>query len=229
MEGYKENSIEAISKVTESFAPMVEFDVQIFKKSLISFHDEHGQRLLEIPSNLDAFSERELFLDYSVPRLNQIFQEVPEELAFNIEFKCPMGKEGEFVDLFVPIYKSLAKNRRVLVSSFNPIVLFELKQALPEIPRALLVTWQADPHNSPLLKSMALLALSSPHLIHFDHNYLDEELIQLFKEKNLKVAAWVVNKEFQMKKLLRTGVDSIITDRIDLLKSSSFRNFSNEL
>ena len=48
---------------------------------------------------------------------------------------------------------------------------------------------------------------------------LDKRNINYLKSNNQKVIAWTINKEDEMKTLIKMGVDGIMTDNLTLLKS----------
>ena len=51
---------------------------------------------------------------------------------------------------------------------------------------------------------------------------LDKRNINYLKSNNQKVIAWTINKEDEMKTLIKMGVDGIMTDNLSLLKKCSY-------
>ncbi|MGL5267998.1 MAG: glycerophosphodiester phosphodiesterase family protein, partial [Plesiomonas shigelloides] len=97
-----------------------------------------------------------------------------------------------------------------LLSSFSVEALAAAKLAAPELPRGLLL--EAWDENWPALTS-ELECLS----LHIDHHALTEARVKQLKDAGLYVMVYTVNQPQRAKELLEWGVDSICTDRIDLI------------
>ncbi len=52
---------------------------------------------------------------------------------------------------------------------------------------------------------------------------LDKRNINYLKSNNQKVIAWTINKEDEMKTLIKMGVDGIMTDNLSSFKKCSYR------
>ena len=86
------------------------------------------------------------------------------------------------------------------------------KTLCPDIKTGLL-------YGAPMLAMGHYLARSSADNIHPRYSVLqfDPELMDLFRDRGLKVNTWTVNQEADMRDMLDLGVDCIITNYPDLL------------
>lgn len=131
------------------------------------------------------------------------------QMRVNIEIKPSPGREartGKKVALEVAqLFRGLP-----LLSSFSEEALEAARDAVPEIPRGLLVKnvppdWQ---ERAERLKCES---------IHVAHTSLDADLVRGFKAAGLFVMAYTVNDLERARTLAAWGVDAICTDRIDTI------------
>lgn len=206
--GQPQNSIGSVLAAAGKDYEMVELDLRLTKdKKIVLFHD---QEVLETDQvyKISDITLADLQNLIPVTTLDQLLQDSPEKLLFNLEIKnetrTQFGLEECLISFFrkQPIFKN-----RILCSSFNPFSLAWLNQLAPEIPRALLVTQEQE--YSVFLKEMTFLPLVKPHFIHVRWEDLDH-----YKEiSTLRKSIWTLNDSGSAK-LLRSKVASIITDEI---------------
>jgi glycerophosphoryl diester phosphodiesterase len=97
-----------------------------------------------------------------------------------------------------------------LLSSFSFDALAAARDAAPALPRGLLfggvpADWRAQ--------TAALECVS----LHADHRKLDARLVEQIKAEGRFILAYTVNDPARARELAQWGVDTICTDRIDLI------------
>ena len=97
-----------------------------------------------------------------------------------------------------------------LLSSFEIDALEAAQQAVPELPRGLLLDeWRDDWRE--------LTARLGCVSIHLNHKLLDKVRVMQLKDAGLRILVYTVNKPQRAAELLRWGVDCICTDAIDVI------------
>lgn len=139
-------------------------------------------------------------------------------ILYNIEIKSTPDDESkgyqpavpEFCDLVVSnIKKSKISNLRVVIQSFDPRVLEYIHKIYPEYDLAFL-TYQNNVETN--LKMLSFIPkIYSPYFV-----LMTDQEIAYCLQKNMKVIPWTVNKKDDMIRLLRMGVDGLITDYPDI-------------
>jgi glycerophosphoryl diester phosphodiesterase len=138
-----------------------------------------------------------------------------KKISYNIEIKSlPEGddfyhpKPTEFVKLVMDLLQKETDMDRVNLQSFDFRILKELHQSYPDATLAALVY---DTDLDSILTELGFVPeIYSPH-----SPLVDQNLVSKAHAKGMKVIPWTVNEPEQMKKLLKLGVDGLITDYPD--------------
>jgi len=145
----------------------------------------------------------------SIPRLNDLINKLPKQTIFNIEIKSSSLFDLKSLPIILNIISKEKINKRVIISSFNPLILLLIKISDNNIPTGYL--WSN--FNVPLVLSKPWwINLVHPDLIHLDSHLINKKLILYYKKKGLKINAWTVNNLPLKNWLLENGVDGIISD-----------------
>jgi glycerophosphoryl diester phosphodiesterase len=134
-------------------------------------------------------------------------------IALNIEIKpCP-GREAETGAMVAAEAARWWAGAELppLLSSFSAEALSAARESAPQLPRAWLVErvpadWQAR------LRELGCIAL------HCDYQGLDAALTASIKRAGFQLLCYTVNLPADAERLLAWGVDSVCTDRLDLLR-----------
>jgi glycerophosphoryl diester phosphodiesterase len=138
---------------------------------------------------------------------------------YNIEAKC----KPEWDDSLTPppnvfaeilaeeIFKAGVQGQ-VTVQSFDPRFLKEFRKIAPKIPISLLV--EDDKSLSEHLSTLNFV----PEIYSPDYRLVTPELVQECHKKGIKIIPWTVNSVREANKLIRMGVDGIISDYPDMLQ-----------
>lgn len=221
-----ENTLAAIDIGAEYGHKMIEFDAKLSADGQIFLlHDDNLERTTngwgvagDLPweklVNLDAggwFGRA--FRDEPLPLLSQVADRCREfGLAANIEIKPTTGVERETGRVVALAAKTLWATHPVppLLSSFSVESLAAAQEAVPELPRGLLLeTWDEE--------WLALTTRLGCVSLHIDHNELTAERVADIKAAGLRILVYTVNNPKRARLLLDWGVDCICTDKIDVI------------
>ncbi|WP_414695226.1 glycerophosphodiester phosphodiesterase [Paraburkholderia sp.] len=208
---------------------MVEFDVKLSADNVtFLLHDDtvnrtsngHGaaarMRYAEL-ATLDAGSWRDArFAGEPMPTLAQVAACCRElGLAANVEIKPCAGRDletGRMVGAETArLWEQQAQaGMAPLLSSFSYAALEAARESAPQLPRGLLfervpADWREQ--------TAALECVS----LHASHRHLDEALVERIKSAGLFILAYTVNDLDRARQLVSWGVDTVCTDRIDLI------------
>jgi glycerophosphoryl diester phosphodiesterase len=146
------------------------------------------------------------------PALEQVFElaRAYPRVEFNIETKI-FAKEpeltpppGEFARLVVDIVRKYGLERRVIVQSFDPRTLREVRKIAPNIRLAVL---SEDGVGYIELAQELGAEIVSPR-----YTKLKKEDVERAHALKMQVVPWTANDEASWKTLVEMGVDAIITD-----------------
>ena len=137
-----------------------------------------------------------------LPKLVDVFKKLDSNIKVNIEVKSSNAWDFRTARALSKILKYLP-NKRIIVSSFNPFVIFYFKLFHRHIITGF------------LYQNLAYLSFVNwihPSYIHPRADLLNDELIRYAKEKNLGVNVWTVNNKHAIDWCRDKKVDGIITD-----------------
>jgi glycerophosphoryl diester phosphodiesterase len=132
----------------------------------------------------------------------------------NIEIKDASGTAADMliVKQVVALVEELELQDQVLISSFNHDYLRQVKALQPGLATGVLTSKSVrDP--------VALLGELNAQAFHPSLKSLKPGQVQLLRQAGYAVNVWTVNSEKDMRKAIALGVDGIITDFPQLLKT----------
>ena len=107
--------------------------------------------------------------------------------------------------------------KSTIISSFIHNELLNIKKLQPHIKLGALLSERiSDPRD--LKKAFKRVIKKNIFAIHPHFAVVDKELIDIAHNNNLKVNVWTVNERSDMERLIKLGVDGLITDDIPLAK-----------
>ncbi len=207
---HPENSLEGFAYARSRGLDGVELDVhRTLDGQLVVHHDEH------LADGRVIAALRKAELPPMLPGLVDVLAWAKSSGAFlNIEIKDEKttsdGREIETTRLI----KDFDLAKQVIVSSFNPLSLWRVKRAEPELQTALLfapdlpTAWLRGGWSAPFLTVSAL----HPH-----HSQVSPQMIQMAHRLGWKVNVWTVNELPLAQSLLNMGVDGLIGDDPEVL------------
>ena len=202
---------------------MIEFDAKLSAdRQVFLLHDDSldrttngqgiaGQQNWQVLSGLDAgswFSPE--FRAEPLATLEEVAERCRKyRMMANIEIKPTTGEESTTGKEVALAAQRLWQGQIApLLSSFSVEALAAAQEAVPELPRGLLLdSWRDD--WQVLTNRLGCVA------IHLNHLLLDAERIRQLKAAGLRILVYTVNQPERARELLGLGVDMICTDRID--------------
>lgn len=159
------------------------------------------------------------FKGEKIPLLTDFLDLVKDVEIINIEIKTPYNKDYAVVDETLRISREKGLLPRVLISSFDPVVLRRAKDVAPDVRTALLYDFTKKAYwevRSNLLAFAAGLGCSA---LHPYKHMITEDKIAKAHALGMKVNCWTVNERSIAAKLQAAGADGLITDVPDEMAS----------
>lgn len=221
-----ENTLPAFERALALGADGIELDVQQTRDgALVVIHDETLERTTNGKGYVRSYTLAELkqldagawlapeWAGTRIPTVDEVFDTLPTTAVVNLELKGVSWKSAGLEAATLALIRRRALWDRVIVSSFNPVALWRLRHAAPQLrlgllfapamPLPLARAWAR--HLLPLAALHPMAAMVTPRLIAASH------------DAGLDVNVWTVNEPAQMRTLIDQGVDGIITDVSDAL------------
>jgi glycerophosphoryl diester phosphodiesterase len=206
----RENTLAAFEQARQQGALAIELDVRMCAEGdAVVFHDRTMSRTADARDArpLDRVPLAEL-RSLGVPTLEEALSWARSRaMAVNVEMK------HDVVDITKLVGRTLRGVREVggdvLISSFDPRVLFLTALSAPSLPRALLVR-----RRQPLWARALQRAARPPlfHWLHLERTQVHASALTRHLRRGLRVGVWTVNDPLEAVELVRLGVASIITD-----------------
>lgn len=221
---YPENTILAFKQAIQHGATGLELDVHKTKDGkLVVIHDEDVQRTFLSKGEVKDLNWDELkqlkncrlpfrdLIECQIPLLEDVLKLVEEhQVMLNIELKTDIyAYEGIEQDV-IELIKQYDLKNRIIISSFNAQSLKICKNIDPTIKRGFLYYKEI----SDVIEYAKALEVDA---IHPHVSLVSEELIKQAHKNHLFVNVYTVNSSYEMRKLIKAGVDGIFTDCPQLL------------
>ena len=221
-----ENTIAAFRLAAELGADAVELDAKLTADGQIIVHHDrtldrttNGTGLIQARTlaelrHLDAGSHfNSSYSGERIPTLNEVFRAVADRLLINIELSNYASPFDRLPEAVVKLIREFSLEKRVLLSSFNPVGLMKARKLAPEIQLGLLVV-DKEPRWL-----RAFFNMIAPHeAIHPSIALVSEEMIEDQHRQGCWVNVWTVNELEDIKRLVHLSVEGVITDVPDLAR-----------
>jgi glycerophosphoryl diester phosphodiesterase len=219
-----ENTLAAFRLAHSQGADMIELDVQPTADGrLVIFHDDTTERWDGQPRPVRGLNLAELQqVDIGgerAPTLEETLAFARETgIALNIELKGT-GMSAQCAELV----RAFGVVEQVIVSSFWPAALSELRTVAPEIQRGYLMgtrSYRPDIRARELWPFFALRSIDAAAW----HPYWDlpllDQVIPLVRRSGFAVNVWTVDDPAVMLRLAAAGASGIITNKPDLARAT---------
>lgn len=132
--------------------------------------------------------------------------------ALNLEIKPSLGRERETGEVVARKAARLWAGSALppLLSSFAAAALEGARSGAPQLPRALLLDALADAWFERALAQGCVAVVAH-------HTLVDHAMIERLHAVGLRVLAYTVNGEAVARRLMKFGIDGLITDAVDRL------------
>jgi len=202
-----ENSIAAFRAARESGVEWIEFDVQ---QSLNGFpviiHDETLDRMTTVTGRVDRARSDQIRQMHFVDSTDRVpvLAAGPNPLAglgarFLVEIKPPDAPQ------LVSRTAAAMRSAHVdwIIQAFDRANLQHALRAAPGVEQALLIDRSID--------LLAALKEGWP-AVHVAHSLVDDVVVGMLRKRGIKVGVWTVNERADLCRMIKLGVDRIITD-----------------
>ena len=139
-----------------------------------------------------------------IPRLEKAVKQIPNNIRINIEIKFSSPFDFSTISILRKEIISNKIKQPVLISSFNPFIVFYARWFIPNIKTGYLV------ETPDMIK---WIHLAHPDCLHPRADLLNENLIKMCRLKNVSINTWIVNSAPAINYCKKIGVDGIISDR----------------
>ena len=221
-ESAPENSFLAFKNAVDIGYKYLETDVHLTKDGyLIAFHDNTLDRVTDKNGlikdlTLTEIKKAKINGKEEIPLLLDLLDSFPN-CFFNIDCKV-----DETVQPLVDLIRDRSLIDRVCIGSFSQKRINYIRKSLGRDAKT-----SMGPTEVILSKFLSFTSLNynfkssytSIPIERYGIKLLDKRNINYLKSNNQKVIAWTINKEDEMKTLIKMGVDGIMTDNLALLKS----------
>ncbi|WUX71820.1 glycerophosphodiester phosphodiesterase [Streptomyces sp. NBC_01429] len=209
----RENTLASVRSARERGADAVEIDVRLTRDGVpVLLHDASLERLWGRDRRLAELTHaevRELTGD-GVPTLREALAPVdgPTGSAGRLMIDLP-GASAESVRTVIGTVRECGAAERVYYCA-GPDTMLAVRAADPAAEIAMTWTTLAPPRP-------ALLAAVRPRWLNYRFGLVSRELADSNHRDGLLVSAWTVDTRRSMRRLIARGVDSITTNRIEVL------------
>lgn len=212
-----ENTAAAFDLAMSEGADGIELDVRLDRDGdVVVIHDADLARVTggRDSRRVEDVGRRELdSIDVGggerVPRLEDVLDWARRYAArVNVELKRDVSRRPSFVWKVVRLIQRAPRaGERIVVSSFDPLLVAAAARLLPSVPAGWLVAQRRRvPGRSPLEKLVGAKAVH-PHF-----SLVTGDSIAPWQKDGLLVNVWTVNDVDEARRLASLGVDAIITD-----------------
>jgi glycerophosphoryl diester phosphodiesterase len=217
-----ENTKAAFLKSIELGLDMVELDIQLTKdNNLIVFHDYDLKRIAGLDEKIGNMTLIELkeidigswfsdeFSDERILTLKEVINLLKDKMKINIEIKINQQKSEIIMAKLLDILKEEEYEEGVIISSFDHRILKLIKRKNYSLRTAVLIG--ALPVNP-----IRLIQEAEADGIHPHYLTVNRALVEEVKDYGYFINTWTVNSKEEVDRLVKLGVDGIMSDYPEL-------------
>ena len=220
-----ENTLAAFGAAIQAGAEGFELDVHMTKDGeLVIIHDETVDRTTDGTGWIKDLTFAEIkdldagtwfsveFKGEQIPTLREVLELVREtNHTVNIELKNNLIAYPGLEEKVIREVESLGMEKRVILSSFNHVSIYNLHRLRPSMKLGIL-------YEEPISMPWAYAKSLGASAIHPNHIIATEEVVIRAHEYGVAVRPYTVDVEIEARRLISLGVDAIITNVPDQLK-----------
>lgn len=221
---YPENTMISFQKAYEAGADGIELDVQLAKDGqVVIMHDTKIDRTTDGKGRLAQFSVPELRRfnaahlytgkvgRQSIPTLKEYLEWARNKPLFtNIELKTDEIQYEDIEQKVLRLLDEYNMGDKVILSSFHFQTIRNVKEINSRQKCGLLSV-----HCDSVLLSESLEI--GTEYVHPHYSSVTGEMVNIFRQHQIQINTWTVDKDFQMERLQKFGVHAIITNSPDKL------------
>ena len=216
-----ENTLPAFQRAYDSGADGIELDVRLTRDDrLVVFHDRSLKRIggvRGLVTNTTLAEMRSLdvggwfgpeFRGLQAPTLDEVFELLPHDYLINVEMKAVIDRMRLISHKVAEVVKRHGRQESTLVSSFNPISLWELRKIEPSILRGYI--WSR--RHPPPIRSRCFSRMVRAHWYDPAHGSYNPRLMRNMRRRNVKTLAWDVDFDRDLARMAANRLDAVVTD-----------------
>ena len=223
---YPENTMLAFEKAIEMGCDGIETDVHLTKDGIaVICHDETIDRTTDGNGFIKDYTYKELlrfdagikfgdkFKGLKIPSLDEFIDLIKNrDLIINFELKDDKIKYKDIEKIVLDkIYKAKIEDNSI-ISSFNHYSVMKCKELDKNIKTGFL-------YDNQLYDPGSYGKRAGVYALHPNYITLEDDIVENIKNSNLKINTYTVNEEKDMTRLAKLGIDGIITNYPDKLKT----------
>jgi glycerophosphoryl diester phosphodiesterase len=214
-----ENTLAAFRLAIEQGADGVELDVwRCATGEPVVIHDAGARRTGGAAISIRSASLRELraldvgawkdaaYAGERIPTLDEVLRELPRSVV-NVELKSAGRADTRLARAVAQVVRERRAAGRVVVSSFDPLLLAAFRLAAPEVPLGALF----DAQKGWELRELAAITLK-PAAVHPEWALVDASSVERWRAAGLAVNVWTVDRGEDVARACDLGVTALITN-----------------
>jgi glycerophosphoryl diester phosphodiesterase len=204
-----ENTMRAFDQARAAGADGIELDVRFDgDHNVVVFHDSLLERLTGLPGRMEQLSavdRRKLRIGGEpVPLLAEVLAAI--DLEIDVELKSEkLGRMGALVEATARVIRDSGRADQILVSSFDPVALFQFHRHLPDVALAYLFH---DEQPLPLRRGWVGNWMGAS-LLHPQHTLCTPASVKAWHTAGLPINAWTIDDRDELERVARLGVDGV--------------------
>ena len=210
----KENTLKSFETAIDLGFDGVELDIMSTKDGkIIVNHDT----LLKSSSSAEEYKISNINYEKisNFPLLKDTLISIGHMTIVNIKIKDQGKTSYTVVDKLIKILKELSLIDNIIISSFNPDIIREVKKTDDRFPTA----WIWEEENLKFYNLYCVvLKYYKPDAIHIYHRIASKKLVKKIHKKGMKAIAYTVNDKEKLEKLIRKNIDGVFTDNPKILE-----------
>jgi len=208
-----ENTLASFEAALSHNVDGIELDIQLTSDGeIVVYHDFEiidTNNLTHLISGLSFNEIQTLCPNLKIPTLQDVCDICPKHKILNIEIKSQALNNTAIIQKTLSLIQQYQFTNNVIISSFNPFVLLNIKKQAPHIKLGLL--WTGNNSEGWFVTHYSYSQIK-PYSFHANIDYLDSDLAQWALENNLQVFVYTVNTKTDLEKAHKLNVNGIFTD-----------------
>lgn len=144
----------------------------------------------------------------------------PSSARLLLEIKAGPGRQpyAGIEEKVLALVREAGLLERVLIMAFEDDTLRRIRTLEPRVTMVLLVSRARAERVAAALEIVRLVTAVGATDLGIDHRGLTPDVVAAARAERVRVAAWTVNEEADIRRVIALGVDVVITDRPDLAR-----------
>ncbi len=222
-----ENTLPAFEKALETGMDGVELDARVCRSGeVVVAHDATlarvtGKRLPVVAYGFAELRKLDVGSHFSgkyrgekIPLLEEVLDLVGDKLMIDIELKGKNLYAFGLEEKVIRIIHERGLQERVILSSFNPLILLKAASLDPSLKIGLNFLddfWMG-------LRKLWFFPFPRPYSVHPEPSLVDENMARFARSRGAKLIPWQVNEEDEIRRALDLGSAGVISDFPSRLK-----------